>query len=137
MVTTPVQLLEQVMNAEGAEIVGTAVSSTSHTEDIKHGYMFLVGYDEEGIYIDTFVEITPALNGYARMATAKLLDRRDDELESALLLVKYIELRSRFTSGNGPYLVKTSFPLDYEALLRYLTSLSIEDRKDFLHRSRV
>lgn len=99
--------------------------------------MFLVGYDVEGIYIDTFVEVTPALNGYARMATAKLLDERDVELESALLLVKYIELRSQFTNGNGPYLVKTSFRLDHEALLRYLTSLSVEDRKDFLDRSKV
>ena len=137
MVTTPAQLLERVTNVEGAELAGMEASSTSHTEDTEHGYMFLVGYDAEGIYIDTFVDVTPALNGYARMATSKLLDQRDDELESALLLVKYIELRSRFTSGNGPYLVKTSFPFDSETLLRYLTSLSVEDREDFLHRSKV
>lgn len=137
MVTTPAQLLEQLMNAEDVEIAGMGASSTSHTEDIEHGYMFLVGYDEEGIYIDTFVEVTPALNGYARMAASKLLDKRDDELESALLLIKYIELRSRFTSGNGPYLVKTSGPINDEILLQFLTSLSVEDRKDFLDRSKA
>lgn len=137
MVTTPAQLLERLMSAEDVEIAGMGALSTSHTEDIKHGYMFLVSYDEDGIYIDTFVEITPALNGYARMATAKLLDQQDDELEFALLLVKYLELRSRFTSGSGPCLVKTSVPLDSETLLQYLASLSVEDRKDFLHRSRV
>ena len=137
MVTTPAQLLERLMSAEDVEIAGMGASSTSHTEDIEHGYMFIVGYDEEGIYIDAFVEITPALNGYARMATAKLLDQRDVELESALLLIKYIELRSRFTNGSGPYLVKTSVPLDHETLLQYLTLLSVEDRKNFLDRSKV
>lgn len=137
MVTTPAQLLKRVTNAEGVELAGMEASSTSHTEDIEHGYMFLVGYDEEGIYIDTFVEVTPALNGYARMAASKLLDERDVELESALLLVKYIELRSQFANGNGPYLVKTSVPLDGKTLSQYLMSLSVEDRKDFLHRSRV
>lgn len=137
MVTTPAQLLEQVMSAEDVEPAGMGASSTSHTENTKYGYMFLVGHDEEGTYIDAFVDITPALDGYARMAASKLLDQQDDELESALLLVKYIELRSRFTSGSGPYLVKTSVPLDSETLLQYLTSLSVEERKDFLHRSRV
>lgn len=137
MVTTPAQLLEQLMSAENVEIAGMGASSTSHTEDIEHGYMFFVGYDEEGIYIDAFVEITPALNGCVRMAAAKLLDQRDVELESALLLVKYIELRSRFTSESGPYLVKTSVPLDHETLLQYLTLLSVEDRKNFLDRSKI
>lgn len=137
MVTTPAQLLERLMSAEDVEPAGMGASSMSHTENIEHGYMFLVGYGEEGIYIDAFVEITPALNGYARMATSKLLDERDVELESALLLVKYIELRSQFASINGPYLVKTSFHLDHETLLQYLTSLSVEDRKDFLDRSKV
>lgn len=137
MVTTPAQLLEQVMNAEDVEPVGMGASSTSHTEDTKYGYMFLVGHDEEGSYIDTFVDISPVLDGYARMATSKLLDQRDEELEAALFLVKYIGLRSRFTSGSGPYLVKANVPLDSETLLQYLASLSVEDRKDFLHRSRV
>ena len=137
MVTTPAQLLEQLMSAEDVEIAGMGASSTSHMEDTKYGYMFIVGHDEDDIYIDAFADITPALDGYARMATAKLLDQRDVELESALLLVKYIELRSQFANSNGPYLVKTSFHLDHEALLRYLTSLSVEDRKDFLDRSRI
>lgn len=137
MVTTPAQLLEQVMSAEDVELAGMGASSTSHMEDTKYGYMFLVGYDEEGIYIDSFLDITPVLDGYARMAASKLLDQQDDELESALLLAKYIELRSRFTSGSGPYLVKANVPLDSETLLQYLASLSVEECKDFLHRSRV
>lgn len=137
MVTTHAQLLERLMSAENVEIAGMGASSTLHTENIEHGYMFLVGYDGEGTYIDIFVDVTPMLDGYARMAAAKLLDQQDDELEFALYLVKYVELCSRLMNVNGPYLVKSSVPLDSKTLLQYLASLSVEDREDFLHRSRV
>ncbi len=132
-----------------ADHAGTLLRETLHTLDteepeagIKHAYLFLIGYDEEGPYLDCFADMSYALGKCAAGERAKelMLGVKDAEADRLGHLFKTIELRARFVHGSahpGPYCVKTEDPLTREELTTYLKSLTTERRKEFLKAAKI
>jgi hypothetical protein len=87
-----------------------------------HRYVYTYGFDEKGLYLDTFYELeSPDLKGDAlkvamRIAQANGTDpwAKDSQTMTA------IDLRSRFQMTTRPKVVRTEFPMPREDFERYL-----------------
>jgi len=127
-------------SADPVELVGIPKSETSLTPDTeleepKYGIVFLVKYHEDGIYIDSSVDISPILGmAYVGMLAAEKLTGKTDEGARALASsISMLTLRARIdTSCCGPYLVKSDTPIDIEAVEKALRAMDPDRRKEFL-----
>lgn len=131
-----------------ADPAGTLQSGMSPTldteddeEDIRFGLCFLVNYNEDGIYLDSCLDVSAAIGKtwQGTMAAEKLTGIKNEAMHSLAAAMHTLQLRSRFvnTGSSGPYLVKTSFLLSRDDLEKYLRSLDKAALKSFLQRSKI
>ena len=131
-----------------ADPAGTLQSGMSPTldteddeEDIQFGLCFLVNYNEDGIYLDSCVDVSSAIGKtwVGVLAAEKLTGIQNQEARSLAAAMTTMSLRARFvnTGSPGPYLVKTSFLLSRDDLEKYLRSLDKAALKSFLQRSKI
>lgn len=131
--------------ADPAGTLQFAMSLTLDTDEdnegLNYGLLFLVGYDENGIYIDSCADVRAVLGKTweGLLAAEKLTGVKNLDVHNVAAAVQYMVLRSRFvsTGSPGPYLVKTSFPLSRDDLEKYLRSLDNTALKSFLQRSKI
>lgn len=127
-------------SAAPVEPAGTLQSETSLTldtepEEFKYGIVFLVKYHEDGIYIDSSVDVSPILGmAYVGMLAAeKLTGKTDEGARTLASSISLLTLRARIdTSCSGPYLVKSDTPIDTEAVEKALRAMNPDRRKEFL-----
>lgn len=115
--------------------------NTEDEEDVQYGLCFLVNYGEEGIFVDSALDVSYALNKTWEgvLAAEKLTGIENQEAHTLAAGMAGLSLRARFvnTGSPGPYLVKTSFPLSRDDLEQYLRSLDKPALKSFLQRSKI
>ena len=132
-----------------ADTAGTLQSGTlptldtedEETEELCHGLAFLVNYGEEGIFVDSALDVSYAINKTWEgvLAAEKLTGIENAEAHTLAAGMSGLSLRARFvnTGSSGPYLVKTSSPLSRDDLEKYLRSLDKTALKSFLQRSKI
>ena len=131
-----------------ADPAGTLQSGMSPTldteddeEDIQYGLCFLVNYNEDGIYLDSCLDVSSAIGKtwVGVLAAEKLTGVQNQEARSLAAAMTTMSLRARFvsTGSPGPYLVKTSSPLSRDDLENYLRALDKPALKSFLQRSKI
>ena len=117
------------------------LDSDEDNEGVNYVLVFLVGYDENVIYIDSCADVRAVLGKTweGLLAAEKLTGVKNLDVHNVAAAVQYMVLRSRFvsTGSPGPYLVKTSFPLSRDDLEKYLRSLDNTALKSFLQRSKI
>lgn len=110
-------------------------------EDVQYGLCFLVGYNEDGIYLDSCLDVSSVVGKtwVGVLAAEKLTGVKDQKARSLAAAMTALGLRARFvsTGSPGPYLVKTSFPLSRDDLENYLRALDTPALKSFLQRSKI
>ena len=132
-----------------ADTAGTLQSGTlptldtedEETEELCHGLAFLVNYGEEGIFVDSALDVSYAINKTWEgvLAAEKLTGIENAEAHTLAAGMSGLSLRARFvnTGAPGPYLVKTSFPLSRDDVEKYLRSLDKTALESFLQRSKI
>ena len=114
---------------------------TEDEEDVQYGLCFLVNYNEDGIYLDSCLDVSSAIGKtwVGVLAAEKLTGIQNQEARSLAAAMTTMSLRARFvnTGSPGPYLVKTSFPLSRDDLENYLRALDKPALKSFLQRSNI
>lgn len=131
--------------ADPAGTLQSGMSPTPNTEDdeedVQFGLCFLVNYNEDGIYLDSCLDVRSAIGKtwVGVLAAEKLTGIQNQEARSLAAAMTTMSLRARFvnTGSPGPYLVKTSFPLSRNDLEKYLRSLDNTALKSFLQRSKI
>lgn len=133
----------RAVSAEHAELAGTLESGTSLTpstededaEHYNHGIMFLVKYGEDGIVIDSSLDVSSCLGAtwIGVLAAEKLTGVENTLARNLASSMQMMRLRTRFDSGvYGPYLVKFAEYTTPEELGAVLRSLTPERRKELL-----
>lgn len=150
--TQPALPTNKTVSAELAEPAGTQPSETSPTQCIDddddddapyvYAYAFLVGYNEDGPYVDTFVDITALIGKTADgvRAVERLTGANDEAVSVALSGMQMLFLRERYARSfdcAGPYQTRTRSPIDAALLTRALRSMPIPRRKAFLKEARI
>lgn len=142
-------LTDRQVSVATADHAGTLLRETLHTldteepeESVKHAYIFLVGYDEDGVYLDCFADMTHVLGKSVDgvRAAEKLTGVFDREAARLSHVYAAIGLRARFVQGGhcpGPYCVKTEDPLTREELTTILQHMTTERRKEFLQAAKI
>lgn len=131
-----------LVDPAGTLLSGTSpIPDTEDEEDVQYGLCFLVNYNEDGIFIDSYLDVSYAL-GKTRvgvLAAEKLTGIQNQEARSLAAAMNTMLLRARFVSTRspGPYLVKTSSPLSRDDLENYLRALDKPALKSFLQRSKI
>ena len=119
----------------------TPDTEDEETEELCHGLAFLVNYGEEGIFVDSALDVSYAINKTWEgvLAAEKLTGIENAEAHTIAAGISGLSLRARFvnTGSPGPYLVKTSSPLSRDDLEKYLRSLDNAALKSFLQRSNI
>ncbi len=119
----------------------TLDTEDGETEELRHGLAFLVNYGEEGIFVDSALDVSYALNKTWEgvLAAEKLTGIENQEAHALAADMSGLSLRARFvnTGSPGPYLVKTSFPLSRDDLEKYLRALDKPALTNFLKRSKI
>jgi hypothetical protein len=119
----------------------TLDTEDEETEELCHGLAFLVNYGEEGIFVDSALDVSYAINKTWEgvLAAEKLTGIENAEAHTIAAGMSGLSLRARFvnTGSPGPYLVKTSFPLSRDDLEKYLRSLDKTALESFLQRSKI
>lgn len=114
---------------------------TEGEEDVQYGLCFLVNYNEDGIHLDSCLDVSYALNKTWEgvLAAEKLTGIKNQEAHTLVAGMSGMFLRARFvsTGSPGPYLVKSSFPLSRDGLENYLRSLDKAALKTFLQKAKV
>ena len=113
--------------------------ATSDTE-MKHGYIFLVKYNENGVLLDVVFDISEIMliDWIGRLATQKLTGEIDLGLNKLYYAISVMGLRVRMDgSVKGPYLVKSPAPISSEELQTLLSTKSREELKEFLKTAKV
>ena len=114
---------------------------TEDEEDVQYGLCFLVNYNEDGIFLDSSLDVSSVLGKtwVGVLAAEKLTGVQNQEARSLAAAMTTLSLRARFvsTGSPGPYLVKTSFPLSRDDLENYLRALDKPALKSFLQRSKI
>ena len=114
---------------------------TENEEDVQYGLFFLVNYNEDGIYLDSCLDVSSAIGktSVGVLAAEKLTGVKNQEARSLAAAMTSLSFRARFvsTESPGPYLVKTSSPLSRDDLEKYLRSLNNTALKSFLQRSKI
>lgn len=110
-------------------------------DDVQYGLCFLVSYDEDGVYLDSCLDVSYALGKtwVGVLAAEKLTGVQNQEAHSLAAAMASLTLRARFvnTVSPGPYLVKTSSPLSRDDLEKYLRSLDKAALKSFLQKAKI
>ena len=132
---------------ELADPAGTLQSGMSPTLDIEdgegvqYGLCFLVNYNEDGIFLDSCLDVSYAIGKTwaGVLAAEKLTGIQNQEALSLAAAMTAMSLRARFvsTGSPGPYLVKTSSPLSRDDLENYLRALDRPALESFLQRSKI
>lgn len=132
-----------------AERAGALQSEMLHTlniddedEPYKYGLLFLIGFDENGIYVDSCVDVSAALGVTAcgMLAAEKLTGVRNDAVRDITVAATFLDLRSRFIHGSGnpgPYLIKTESPLTRDELQDFLRACEPSRRKALLKKATI
>lgn len=131
--------------ADPAGTLQSGMSPTLDTEDdeenIQYGLCFLANYNEDGVYLDSCLDVSSAIGKtwVGVLAAEKLTGIQNQEARSLAAAMTTMSLRARFvsTGSPGPYLVKTSSPLSRDDLEKYLRSLDNTALKSFLQRSKI
>lgn len=114
---------------------------TEGEEDVQYGLCFLVNYNEDGIYLDSCLDVSYALNKTWEgvLAAEKLTGIKNQEAHTLVAGMSGMFLRARFvsTGSPGPYLVKTSSPLSRDDLENYLRALDKTALKSFLQKAKI
>lgn len=137
---------------EIADPAGTLLSGTSPIPDIddyeydsveyRHGLVFLIGYCEDGPYVDMCIDVSAVLGQtyVGMLAAEKLTGIKNNDADGIAAAIKVMELRSRFMHGSadpGPYLIKTESPMTREELETFLRSCKPSRRKALLKQARL
>ena len=131
-----------LVDPAGTLLSGTSpIPDTEDEEDVQYGLCFLVDYNEDGIFIDSCLDVSYALGKtwVGVLAAEKLIGIQNQEARSLAAAMNTMFLRARFvsTGSPGPYLVKTSFPLSRDDLENYLRALDKPALKSLLQRSKI
>ena len=114
---------------------------TEDEEDVQYGLCFLVNYNEDGIYLDSCLDVSYAIGKTWEgvLAAEKLTGIKNQEAHTLVAGMSGMFLRARFvsTGSPGPYLVKSSSPLSRDGLENYLRSLDKTALKTFLQKAKV
>ena len=120
------------------------MSPTLDIEDedgVQYGLCFLVNYNEDGIYLDSCLDVSYAIGKTWEgvLAAEKLTGIKNQEAHTLVVGMSGMFLRARFvsTGSPGPYLVRSSFPLSRDGLENYLRSLDKAALKTFLQKAKV
>ena len=117
------------------------ILDTEDEEGVQYGLCFLVNYNEDGIYLDSCLDVSSAIGKtwVGVLAAEKLTGVQNQEARSLAAAMSTLSLRARFasTGSSGPHLVKTSFPLSRDDLESYLRALDKPALKSFLQRSKI
>jgi hypothetical protein len=138
----PAQLPIKEAYAVNAALAGTPlfeILTTSNTE-MKHGYIFLIKYNENDVLLDAILDISEMMlvDWIGRLATQKLTGEIDLELNKLYNAISVMGIRVRMDgSVKGPYLVKSPTPISSEALQTLLSTKSREELKEFLRTAKV
>lgn len=150
--TRPALPTNKTVSAGLAEPAGTQPSETSPTQCIDgdddygspyaYAYAFLVAYNEDGPYVDAFVDTTALIDKTADgVRTAeRLTGAANGAVDAALSGMQTLFLRERyihFFDDAGPYQTRTQFPIDAALLTRALQAMPIPRRKAFLKEARI
>lgn len=133
----------KAVSAEHAALAGTLRSGTSltpstegeDTERYDHGIMFLVKYGEDGIVIDSSLDVSSCLGAtwVGILAAEKLTGVENKLARSLASSMQMMRLRTRFDGGvYGPYLIKFTEYTTPEELESILRSMTTERRKELL-----
>lgn len=128
-----------MVNAALAGIPLFETLATLNTE-MKHGYMFLVRYNENGVMLDAMLDIseTMLIDWIGRLATQKLTGETDLELNKLYHSVSVLGIRVRMDGAiRGPYIIRSPIPISSEELQTLLSTKSREDLKEFLKTAKV
>jgi len=110
-------------------------------EGVQYGLCFLVNYNEDGIFLDSCLDVSYAIGKTwaGVLAAEKLTGIQNQEALSLAAAMTAMSLRARFvsTGSPGPYLVKTSSPLSRDDLENYLRALDRPALESFLQRSKI
>jgi muconolactone delta-isomerase len=132
------------VSAEHAELAGTLQSGTSHTpstededeqEVLRHGLVVLVKYTEDGLVIDSSLDVSDmlGLEWIGVLAAEKLTGKRNDKARKLASSLSMLRLRTRFDGHcYGPYLIKTEDPISVDELEQVLRAMPPDRRKAFL-----
>ena len=117
------------------------ILDTEGEEDVQYGLCFLVNYNEDGIYLDSCLDVSSAIGKtwVGVLAAEKLTGVQNQEARSLAAAMIMLGYRARFmnTEVPGPYLVKTSSPLSRNDLEKYLRSLDKAALKSFLQKAKI
>jgi hypothetical protein len=138
----PAQLPIKEAYVVNAALAGTPLFETLATSDteMKHGYIFLVKYNENGVLLDVVLDISEIMliDWIGRLATQKLTGEIDLELNKLYHAISVMGIRVRMDgSVRGPYLVKSPTPISSETLQTLLSTKSREELKEFLKTAKV
>jgi hypothetical protein len=104
-----------------------------------HAYLFIPGYDERGVYLDSFLDITSIhMTTPESLAAAERLGVDVSYPERMQRIAHSMMLRARFASSGSIHKVTTEEPIERDDLEALLTvHFQNHTLRDFLHRSRV
>jgi hypothetical protein len=110
--------------------------------ECRHGLTFLLGYDEDGPYVDMCIDVSAVIGQtYAGMLAAeKLTGIKNRDAYNIAAALKVMDLRSRHMHGSvdpGPYLIRTESPMTREELEIFLRSCEPSRRKALLKQARL
>jgi len=117
------------------------MSHTPSTEDgdeqevLRHGLVVLVTYTEDGLVIDSSLDVSDLLGmeWVGVLAAEKLTGKRNEKAHKLASSLQMMRLRIRFNSEcYGPYLIKSEFPLSVKTLEQALRAMPPDRRKAFL-----
>lgn len=106
-----------------------------------HGYVYTLYYDENGLQIDAFLDVSEGLtaNSAAKLGKARLLDEPVPiSLQCLTARIKGVEIRVRYNAElRGPYLIKCHGVLTREMLAVLLGTKTKVQLTRFLQESRL
>lgn len=117
------------------------MSRTPSTEDedeleiLRHGLIVLVKYTEDGLVIDSSLDVSDLLGmeWVGVLAAEKLTGKRNERAHELASSLRMMRLRTRFDGHcYGPYLIKSESPLTVEELEQVLRAMPPDRRKAFL-----
>jgi hypothetical protein len=117
------------------------MSRTPSTEDedeleiLRHGLIVLVKYTEDGLVIDSSLDVSDLLGmeWIGVLAAEKLTGKRNERAHELASSLRMMRLRTRFDGHcYGPYLIKSESPLTVEELEQVLRAMPPDRRKAFL-----
>lgn len=128
---------------------GTLLSETSHildTEDegaeYRYGLAFLLGYGEDGPYVDMCIDVSPVIGQtyVGMLAAEKLTGINNPDVHGIAAALKVMDIRTRFIHGaadHGPFVFRTQDPMTRDELETFLRSCEPSRRKALLKQARI